>query len=57
MATLRAGTPLGACFPCSEMLTSIDQPPNKLEDLRLDEMRVYPPDVYACSDVCSSAET
>lgn len=45
------------CFPRSEMLTPIDQPMNKLEDLHPDfEIYVYSPDMYTCSDARSSAK-
>ena len=73
MATLRAGTPLGAwrssllnlvlgalplhSFPHSETLTPIDQPLDNLDDLRPDGMYVYPSDIYTSSDACSSAKT
>ena len=40
-----------------EMLTPIDQPLDKLEDLRPNEMYVCSPDVYTCSNSCSSAKT
>jgi len=44
-------------FHHSEMLTPIDQPLDKLLDLRPDEMYVYPFDMCTCPDLCSSAKT
>lgn len=41
----------------SEMLTPIDQPLDKLQNLRPDEMYVYPLDMQTCSDVCSAVKT
>ena len=43
-------------FPHLEMLTPIDQPLDKLEDLHPDEMYVYPSNVYICSDAYSPAK-
>jgi membrane-associated progesterone receptor component len=41
-------------FHHSEMLTPIDQPLDKLEDLRPDEMYVDPLDMYTCPDLYSA---